>query len=789
MTLLVPLLAVSMAAGLALGAAFPLPPAPLLALCGVLCCVGGVVRRSHRLHAIALIASAGAGGWSMISVTLRPARPECHIANFTGRQRVHLWASVVGAPVRTAHGHRQLLEAHAVRRGLEPIQPACGHLELRRPDGAIPLRIEDRLKLWTRLRPARRQGVSRLRMLSQDVGALAHADDRHLVVIEPVGPSPLEKIRDRIRTAIQTAVQDSSARGILLALLLGERGAIDPEVRRIFARAGASHLLAVSGLHLSLVAGSLFVLLGWLMARISPIAMRTDPRRIAGPLAAVAAVSYSLLTGGSPSTVRACVMVCACFLGLAISRPPDTIRPLALAGLVLLILDPLNLFRPGFQLSFAAVLGIACVAGRHVSRTETSWFGRLMGWCKALAATTAAATLITAPVVAHHFHQASVVGLLTNMVAIPLTTFLLLPLALLGALVGVLHPSACEIMLALAGWLASGLHRLCEWVSRHDWAVVEAQPDWLTTLGLCAGGAALLARGSMRWLAAVLAVALLGAVGITTGLRHGTPALEVVFLDVGQGDSTFFRFPDGTTVLVDAGGNPSGQWDPGQQRVVPYLREAGVKRLDLVVATHPHPDHLAGLGAVLGAFQVGELWVCWHGEPDPWHAQLIRRATRRKIRLSRPRLLRRAGVTIRPLWPLGYEDLCADPAFSGNDNSVVLRIEYGRSSVLMSGDVEEVVESELGRLHGSSLRSSVLKVPHHGSATSSSTPFLDHVMPELAVLSCAEGNLFGFPDPDVLSRYAQRGISIARVDLLGGIGVRLTAEGEVEWSPVTGLIP
>jgi competence protein ComEC len=269
-------------------------------------------------------------------------------------------------------------------------------------------------------------------------------------------------------------------------------------------------------------------------------------------------------------------------------------------------------------------------------------------------------------------------------------------------------------------------------------------------------------------------------------LRH-SKKVELTFFDVGQGDSTLLKFPNGKTMLVDGGGSRDETWDPGSTRVVPALRASGVKHLDWVVATHPHADHVAGLRAVLKSISVGELWICWHDQPDTWLHKLLSIARERNIRILRPRKIHSGAVTIQPLWPRGFETFCGDPGYSANDNSIVLRVEYGQAAILLTGDIEEPVEHALTQEQQTArlLRADLLKVPHHGSPTSSTDQLLEAVSPRLAVISCGSGNLFGLPDLEVIKRYRRNGIQVARTDRLGAIRVLLGKDGQLEWSAAT----
>ena len=744
-----------------------------------------LLRRRVVLFLAGLVAAATGSGVTLAAVALHPGRPPCHIVHRAdGRTIWRLTARVSGTAVHTPSGVRVLLRAESTR---TPVAAGlCGALELHLPPTGPELVEGDRVMLRGRLRPAvgsRNPGTSSsvLRYLSDDVGATTYVDPAALVLLGRASPSGVHRLRVRVREALARAVPPGNRRQILGALILGERSAVGPGLRQDFAAAGVSHLLAVSGLHLTLVAGGLLWLLRRLLLRLTRLARRTDVRRVAAPFAILAALLYTALTGAAPSTSRACVMVCACLAGLCLSRPPDLARPLCLAALVLLVRDPLDLLRPGFQLSFLAVLGIGLLAVRTADRPRSGPLAAI----RALVLTSLVATAITAPVVALHFHRVSLVGVIANLAAIPLTTFVLLPLSLAGASLGLLHPSLGDPLLTAAGWVAAKLHALCVLVAAPHLSVLGWSPGPLlaTATTLVVVGLLLRGRGARRLVLGV-ALALAATWGVACLWHEVTPRVELTFLDVGQGDSAVARFPGGATLLVDAGGTRSGTWDPGAARVVPFLEAEGIQRLDLVVASHPHPDHVGGLRAVLEAVAVDELWICWHEEPNPWLGPLLEVARQRGVKVRRPHLRRIGRVTVRPLWPRAGEH-CADPAYSANDNSIVLRLELGKGAALFAGDIEAVAEEELVRAAGADLKADVLKVPHHGSGTSSTARLLGAVRPGLAVISCGAGNAFGFPDPVVLERYHDRGVAVARTDRSGAIRVELGPGGELSWRRLT----
>jgi competence protein ComEC len=285
-------------------------------------------------------------------------------------------------------------------------------------------------------------------------------------------------------------------------------------------------------------------------------------------------------------------------------------------------------------------------------------------------------------------------------------------------------------------------------------------------------------RSRVRWAVATLAsgAAFLGlpAAALSTG-----SGLELVFLDVGQGDAILIRTPANRWVLVDAGERGKG-WDAGERRVVPYLRARGVERLEAMVLTHPHGDHVGGAPAVLRALPVARVVEPGLAYPNPFYLEALREAETRRVAWSSARggrLLRLDGVTLELLWP---RPGVLDGVDDANKISAVIQVRYGRFSVLLTGDAGTGEEREMVREHGATLRSQVLKAGHHGSRTSTSDALLDAAEPRLVVISDGVGNEYGHPHREVLDRLARRGIEVARTDREGTIVVRV-APGGAEW--------
>ncbi len=676
-------------------------------------------------------------------------------------------------------------------------------MQLYLPPGLPELAIGQRLRISARLlsaRPGRNPGAAARWRWQLARGVVARVAPRasNVVLLAPRQPAGgLATLRRRVRRAL-SRVKQRRSRAILAALVLGERGELTSEQRARFARAGLSHVLAVSGLHLSLVALGTLALMLALLRRLPPLAARMDPRRPAALVALGLALLYTLLTGAAPATVRACTMAGLLLSAYLVGRAPDLLRPLTLAALLLLAGQPWLLFRAAFQLSFAAVIGIvlmlrhgrvrgwmACLVSGE--RRGVGWRGAR--WMLALVFASVGATLATAPLVAKHFGEVPVWGVLANLLAVPLTTFVLLPAAVLGAALGALWPPLGSWLLSVAGGAAGLIDEVAAITAAAPAAALPLRLGWAGALG------SLLAVFGLLWDRAGWPRRALIVGGLMLALvvpRVELPSpLRVTFLDVGQGDSTLLRLPSGDAVLVDTGGSERGGYDPGARRVVPALRTLGVRRLALLVISHPHADHVAGAEAVLEQLEVEEVWACWHGQKNRWIERLSRWARRRRVPLSPPRRWARGGVRITPLWPRGEGESCAVVGLGANDNSVVLRVDHGASSLLLVGDIERLAEDALVHAAatprssppGSELRSTLLKVPHHGSATSSTRSFLRAVKPKLAVVSTGHGNRFRLPHQEVLRRYRALGIELLSIARLGSISVVLRRDGALSWRP------
>ena len=557
----------------------------------------------------------------------------------------------------------------------------------------------------------------------------------------------IEKIRESVRDRFKRVLGETPASGILAALAVGDQRAIATEEWRLFNRTGVTHLMSISGLHVTLISG----LLAWLVSflwRRAPFLMQRLPARKAGAAAAIAgALGYALIAGFAVPAQRTFWMVTVVAIALWSGRIASPARTLALALGVVLLADPWALLSAGFWLSFGAVALIFFVADGEASFVK-QWLR--VQW---------AITIGLAPAALLLFSQVSIVGPLANAVAIPVVSAIITPIALAAAVL------PWDALLDLAAWLTQWLLQFLEWCASLPVAVWQQHVPalWSVLLAL-AGVLWLLAPRGVPWRATGLALML-----PAVALPPPAPAVGeawITTLDVGQGLAVLVRTAN-RSLLYDAGPAFGTDADSGERIIAPYLRAAGIGRLEAMIVTHNDIDHSGGAASVLENFEVATMLA--------------------SLSVSHPLLslapeTRRCAAGQRWDWD-GVRFELLHPASAGaltkktNDQSCVLKVSAGAHAMLLTGDIEKPAEAELLHRVPLALPADVLLVPHHGSRSSSSVEFLSAVRPSIAVVPVGYRNRFGHPNAEVLARYASMNIRVYRTDRDGALTVGLSNRG------------
>jgi len=615
--------------------------------------------------------------------------------------------------------------------------------------------------------------------------------------------------------------------GVIDAMLFGNRTLLDRSLKVQFERTGTFHLFVVAGMHVAIVAGGLY----WICLRL-----RLRPA-FAVLLSLAGTSAYALLTGFGAPVQRALLMTAAFLLTQLLSRERSALNAVGMAALAMLVMRPQSVFEASFQMTALVALALAGVVSpldrtigpytnacrsmqvlridQHLQprlaqfRTTLRMLGEeletVVGWramrglpaliargvllVLSLTLVSVATEMVMSLPMAFYFHRVTPLALPANLLVVPL-----LPVLMAGAI-------ATFLLTLLSPWLAlvPGVVTVAvlHWTSlvilgvgtlrTADWRV--ATPPVLVVvaaLSVVASCLFVLRMGRRRW--AWAGVAALPCILLLMSLpyrpRLHARALEVTAIDVGQGDAILLAAPDGATMLIDAGGQNGAEkvsrrssFDVGEEVVAPYLWSRGIHRLDVVAISHAHMDHIGGMAAVVRDMRPRELWLSV--EPDSEALQALMQEARQleiPVRhLHAGDSLAWGGTRMRVLSPRTEYRPRAEPV---NDDSLVLRVEYGRGSALLEGDAERPSEAEMHRAGMQPV--TLLKVGHHGSNSSTTDDLLGDLKPKAAVISCGRGNRFGHPRMPVLQRLQAAGVLTARTDTMGAVQYLLHPDGSIE---------
>lgn len=712
-----------------------------------------------------------------------------HIAAYTDRGWVTLWGRVVGEPdVRDTYTNLRLAVDRVKIEGEK--HPVKGAILIRAPrypryNYGDELEVEGVLETP----PIFERFSYRDYLARQGIYGLLRRPQ--ITLLKRGGGSPFYRVllsfKARAQATIARILPEPEA-SLLTGILLGVETSIPEEVRDAFSATSTAHIIAISGFNISVLAGMLSI-----------VTRRLAGQRWVAPLTIAGLGAYTLLVGADPAVVRAAIMGGLYLLARHVGREGDALTGCLFAAFLMTLQTPLTLWDVGFQLSFAATLGLIFYAPRFEEKARDKlsrvlppgWVDRALGLLSEALLVTLAAQLTTFPLLLHYFGQLSLVSFLANGLILPVQPAVMFCGGLATGL-GLLWLPLGRVL----GWIAwlplTYTIRAVEWTASFPRASVPVEdfgPEcvlaWYTILATVTLWFRQSAESQRTWrdrlrirvptallLGALLVAALLIWAAVLS-LPDGR--LHVLFFDVGQGDAIFIQTPYGHQMLIDGGPSPTLLLE-GLGRAMPFWDRS----LDLVVLTHPDEDHLAGLIPVLERYRVECAMepALPHETPlaEEWERLLRQRGVLQVMGQQGMRIALEDGVLLEILHPGPI--LLQGTEADDNNNSLVLRLAYGRSRFLLTGDLEHEGEKALLRTR-QSVRSWVLKVAHHGAGSGTSEPFLAAVDPQLAVISVGKDNRFGHPASELLKRLAEQGVSVLRTDEQGQ--VELITDGERCW--------
>lgn len=807
-------LTLAFAAGIILHYFIALPPQITIGITALLLTAAlYCFRQDHarRTLFLLLLSATTLGLYHADNFAEQPLR-EGHIySQITQERDTVLTGTLNSMPLFDGKNTTLLVDSHSLRRHEDPTFSATHGLVRLTMQGPWPTEFlpGDELVIRTRLsRPYRFGNAGSFNypafLTSRDIwiiGRILSPAHIHPLTTDMSWIHSLRYLPERTRLDVRELLDRTfppQQAGIYRALLIGDRSGIEPKTLEDFKASGCMHILAISGLHLSLLASALFVICYWLARRSQYLMLRFSAKKLALLITIPPLCAYAMLAGAQTPVLRSLIMVLVFILAFCVNRQRSLFTALACAALIILLWNPLSLATVSFQLSFMAVASLILILPRLTSlvqqenapdhnRLQRVLMAAVRWTCAALLVSLTA-TIGTAPLLIQAFNRLSTVGPVANLFLEPLLCLWSLPLGLMAIPLLFHSPDSAEWILQLGGHgIATAINLAKLFGSTSFSNIWFPTPPVILILFYYLALALCLTRIPLRkTMPLFLGVCCLFFFPLQSLSERFATGSEITFLDVGQGSSSLLSFPGGKRVLIDGGGASSSRFNVGEQLIAPYLWQRGITSLEAIVITHADADHYNGIPFLLQRFHPQTLWINGSGGHDQEYDNLLSLARDLGIAIKTPEkneILVESGQT--KLINLGNPFLDTEhpllsQSLSSNDKSLILQFRGYGLSCLFPGDISQQVESILIR-DQTDLHSSLLLAPHHGSKTSNSNPFLEAVNPEHIIVSAGRFRPLFFPSSQVREYCREQKIPLLNTAEIGAITVQ-AEEKKVEIS-------
>ena len=776
-------------------------------------------------------------GYLSIQPWMAPKFPPHHIIHF---ENAHSWkiSGVIDTLVAKYSNRQKFILRTETLEGNNTSFPVTGRIRLTVSGNGPDLFIGDRIVFLGRIKSIRNfnnpGGFDYKRYMAfRKVYVTAYVSAKKLTLIKRNSETGIGMIIADTRRKISDLIDrtgQGTEQGVLKALIVGDRNSISNDLRQAFNRAGIGHLLAISGLHIGIVATGAFLFFKVLLSHIKFLLWHAWTKKGAVILSVIPVFIYGLLSGMSPSTQRAVIMVTVFLAAFLFEREHDPMNTLAVAALLILIVHPPSLFSISFQLSFTAVLAILY----GLSRVQIPWRSDSIGIKKPkrfkvatklfyFFMTSFFAILGTLPLTMFYFNQISLIGLFANFIFVPLIGFVVVPLGLLAVFLypltgsvalGCLKAGAVVLAQAMGmvnffadlpfsavktvtpSYFEIGCFYILFWAIlnlRYVSTKTSAEKDNVPGEENNAPGKSFIQKpAAIAVLLVILALSADACYWLYNRFWHDD--LRVTMIDVGHGNAALMELPEGYNILIDGGGfSDNSIFDTGARIIAPFLWQKKIKTVDTLVLSHPNSDHLNGLIYIAEHFNVKNVWTNNESANTFGYKKFMEVIKKNKIHMPEYKKIAGTrhinGVCIDIFYPPKdfIERRKKEPWRNLNNNSLVLKASFGAKSFLFPGDIQTRAEYELAAIAGDKLKGTVLLAPHHGSKTSSSERFIEKVDPEVIIISSGWKSRFGFPNPSVLKRYKEKGCRILGTARNGAVSMSTDGQTLTIEPTITGI--